>query len=155
MKNNIKFLFSYFFCTIFKVGNIKFMPGTLGSIIGLFFGIIFKIYLPITIYILIIILIILMAIISIDIYQNRVGKEDKSEIIIDEFIGQQIPLFFIELTTFNILLCFFFFRFFDILKIYPSNYIDKNFKNSYGIISDDIIAGIQALLIIYLIHFFI
>ena len=85
----------------------------------------------------------------INIYQKTAGKEDRSEIIIDEFIGQQIPLFFIELSTLNIFLCLFFLDFFDILKIFPSNYIDKNYKNSFGIISDDLIAGIQALAIIY------
>ena len=42
---------------------------------------------------------------------------------------------------------FVFFRFFDILKIFPSNYIDKNYKNSFGIIGDDLIAGVQALLL--------
>ena len=64
----------------------------------------------------------------INIYQTKVDKkEDKSEIIIDEFIGQQIPLFFIELTILNILFCFIFFRFFDILKIFPANYIDRKF----------------------------
>ena len=43
----------------------------------------------------------------INIYQRKAGKEDKSEIIIDEFIGQQIPLFFIEISVLNIILCLF------------------------------------------------
>mgnify|MGYP001235313393 CR=1 FL=1 len=151
MKNNIKFILSDLFCTIFKIGNIKFMPGTLGSFVGLLIGLILKITLPIVIYIITILLILIFAIIAINIYQSKVGKEDRSEIIIDEFIGQQIPLLFIEISVLNIALCFIFFRFFDILKIFPSNYIDKNYKNSFGIIADDLVAGIQALAIIYLI----
>ena len=157
MKNNsMLFIFSELFCTIFKIGNFKYMPGTLGSIIGIIIGFFLKDILPITFYILIIFLISLIAIIMINIYQIKVGsKEDRNEIIIDEFIGQQIPLFFIELNVFNILLSFIFFRFFDILKIFPANYIDRKFKSSYGIIADDLVAGVQALAIICIINLYI
>ena len=72
MKNNIKFILSDFFCTIFKIGNIKFMPGTLGSIVGLLIGLILKITLPIIIYIITILLILIFAIIAINIYQSKV-----------------------------------------------------------------------------------
>ncbi len=156
MKSNTTlFIFSYLFCTIFKIGNIKYMPGTLGSIIGVVAGIFLKSTIPITYYVLIILLIFLIAIITINIYQTKVGKKDRSEIIIDEFIGQQIPIFFIELNILNIVMCFILFRFFDILKIFPTNYIDRNFKTSYGIIADDVVAGFQALGTIYLIKLFI
>ena len=79
------------------------------------------------------------------------GKYDRSEIIIDEIIGQQIPLILFDITYINIFLSFIFFRFFDILKIFPASYVDKNYSNSLGIIFDDIIAGFQASLIIFLI----
>ena len=157
MKNNsILFIFSELFCTIFKIGNFKYMPGTLGSIIGIIIGFCIKNIFTITFYIIIISLICLIAIVMISIYQTKVAsKEDRSEIIIDEFIGQQIPLFFIELSALNILMCFIFFRFFDILKIFPANYIDRKFKSSYGIIADDLVAGLQALAIIYIINIYI
>ena len=155
MKNNIKFFLSEAYCTIFKIGNFKYMPGTLGALIGLIIGIILKVTFPLTIYILVVFLITIVAIIMISIYQNTAGKEDRSEIIIDELIGQQIPLFLIELTILNIILTFVFFRFFDILKIFPSNYIDKNYKNSIGIIGDDLIAGVQASAVIILLNIII
>ena len=79
------------------------------------------------------------------------GKKDRSEIIIDEIIGQQIPIILFEMSLLNIFLSFILFRFFDILKIYPANYLDKNYSNSIGIIGDDIIAGFQASFILYLI----
>ena len=131
------------------------MPGTLGSLIGLLVGIILKVIFSLTIYIFIIIIITITAVIMINIYQRIAGKEDRSEIIIDEFIGQQIPLFFIEISAINIILVFVLFRFFDIFKIFPSNYIDKNYKNSFGIIADDLIAGIQASALIFLLNFII
>ena len=153
--NSTSFIFSDLFCTIFKIGNLKYMPGTIGSIIGIVAGIFLKNTIPIIYYVLIILLIFLIAIITINIYQTKVGKEDRSEIIIDEFIGQQIPIFFIELNILNIVMCFMLFRFFDILKIFPTSYIDRNFKTSYGIIADDVVAGFQALGAIYLIKLFI
>ncbi len=157
MKNkSILFILSELFCTIFKIGNFKYMPGTLGSIIGIIVGIFIKDLLPIVFYILVVFSVSLIAIIMINIYQTKVGsKEDHSEIIIDEFIGQQIPLFFVELTSLNIFLCFIFFRFFDILKIFPTNIIDRKFKSSYGIIADDLVAGLQALAIICIINLYI
>ena len=41
---------------------------------------------------------------------------------------------------------FILFRIFDILKPYPVNYYDKNFKNGFGVIMDDVIAGIYVVL---------
>ena len=46
------------------------------------------------------------------------GKKDRSEIIIDEIIGQQIPIILFQMNILNIFLSFILFRFFDILKIY-------------------------------------
>ena len=79
------------------------------------------------------------------------GKKDRAEIIIDEIIGQQIPIILFQMNILNIFLSFILFRFFDILKIYPANYIDKNYPNSIGIIGDDIVAGFQASFMLYLI----
>lgn len=147
---NKKFLFktSSLFCTCIKLGNIKFMPGTFGSLVGLILGVLGKSLLSFQNYILIVIIIFILALFLISVYQSKKGKKDRSEIIIDEIIGQQIPLFFFELSLINILLSFIFFRFFDILKIFPASYIDKEYSNSLGIILDDIVAGIQASIII-------
>ena len=154
MTNNYKFILSGLLCTIFKIGYFKYMPGTLGSLIGILIGVCLRIYHSFLVYMLIILFITLLSFIAINIYQSFLGsKEDRSEIIIDEFIGQQVPLFFIEINILNIILSFIFFRFFDILKIFPCNYIDKNFKNSTGIIADDVIAGIQTLIIIYFVGY--
>ena len=47
------------------------------------------------------------------------------------------------------------FRFFDILKIFPANWVDKKIKNSFGVILDDIIAGIYSILVLYLLNVFL
>ena len=88
-------------------------------------------------------------------------NEDPRQIVIDEVIGQAMPLILlIYLNQNNQLsfqieiyyaLSFLFFRFFDIIKPFPVSYFDKNFKNYFGIIMDDIMAGLYSMLLIYLI----
>tara|TARA_B100001741_G_C16404021_1_gene528346 strand:+ start:99 stop:566 length:468 start_codon:yes stop_codon:yes gene_type:complete len=151
MKNKVSFIISNLFCTFFKAGNFKYMPGTLGSLIGLVLGVFLKNFLSLHIYIILILSITILAIFAINIYQSKMGKKDRSEIIIDEIIGQQIPIILLQMNILNIFLSFILFRFFDIFKIFPASYIDKNYPNSIGIIGDDLVAGFQASFILYLI----
>ena len=88
-------------------------------------------------------------------------NEDPRQIVIDEVIGQAMPLILlIYLNQNNQLsfqieiyyaLSFLFFRFFDIIKPFPVSYFDKNFKNYFGIIMDDVMAGLYSMILIYLI----
>ena len=78
-------------------------------------------------------------------------NKDPKEIVIDEFIGQSIPLLICGNDIILILISFVVFRIFDIFKIFPANIFDKKINGSIGIIGDDIIAGLYTLLIIYLI----
>ena len=90
------------------------------------------------------------------------NKEPK-EVVIDEFIGQSIPICLYEVAhagtkeTSQVLIFYFImfilFRIFDIIKPYPVNYYDKNFKNSFGVIMDDVCAGLYvvAVLVLYMV----
>ena len=97
-------------------------------------------------------------------------KEDSEEIVIDEFVGQSIPLiawyfrtdfFGLVLPHSNFLLFYSFefwivasfilFRIFDIIKPFPINIVDKKIKNGLGVMLDDIIAGIYSTIILYII----
>ena len=83
-------------------------------------------------------------------------NKDPKEVIIDEFIGQSIPIYLYEIShgtekspneaLIFYGICFVLFRFFDIAKPFPVNFFDKNFKNSFGVIMDDVIAGIYVVL---------
>ena len=86
---------------------------------------------------------------------------DPQEIVIDEFIGQSIPIILFEIfhgdrnysayEALQIYLWFFLlFRVFDGLKPFPIDYVDKKFKNSFGILFDDILAGIYVVLCLIL-----
>ena len=135
--------------TLFGIGHIKYAPGTVASFVTCL------IYYPLIlikinfIYLLIIFLILLIySIIIIDKLSHHFKEIDPKEIVIDEFIGQSIPLIFMSeyiISSKNPLLfflAFFLFRFFDILKPFPINIIDKKMKNGLGVVLDDIIAGI-------------
>ena len=152
---------SQIFSTLFFIGYVKWAPGTFGS----FFSLITIIFLHNIVnkneFIILFICIFLMATICIKIYSKSVNKHDAKEIIIDEFLGiYLIIICSYDFKIFNnefvkILLILLFFRIFDILKPFPANWIDKNMKNSYGVILDDIVAGIYTIITLALINVFV
>ena len=95
--------------------------------------------------------------------ESEFENKDPRQIVIDEVLGQSMPLIlllYLNQTNqisisieFFYILSFIFFRFFDILKPFPVSYFDRNHKNYFGIIMDDIMAGLYTMLIIYLISF--
>ena len=152
--NSINFKISKIISTIFYLGFLSKMPGTLGSIVGLFFGSVILIYFQYNIFLIFLFISTVIAFYSVSQYQKKIGKSDKSEIIIDEFVGQLIPLTVININVIDLLLSFILFRFFDILKFFPANVIDRKYSNYFGVVFDDIIAGIQASFVI-LFYFFL
>ena len=95
--------------------------------------------------------------------ETEFENKDPRQIVIDEVLGQAMPLILIVYLSSNnlinvpveiyYLLSFILFRFFDIVKPFPVSYFDKQHKNFFGIIMDDIMAGLYTMLIIYLISF--
>ena len=93
--------------------------------------------------------------------ESEFKDKDPKQIVFDEVLGQSMPLIFLlylnqnnQLSLqveFYYVLSFLFFRFFDIIKPFPVSYFDNNFKNYFGIIMDDIMAGLYSMLLIYLI----
>ena len=93
--------------------------------------------------------------------ETEFNNKDPRQIVIDEVLGQAMPLIFIvylsskNLINFPVeiyyLLSFILFRFFDIVKPFPVSYFDSQHKNFFGIIMDDIMAGLYTILIIYLV----
>ena len=140
-------------CTFFNLGNFSKMPGTLGSIAGVFLGIFLLSFFPINLVYIFFIFFLSISCYAVKVYQKEVGKTDKSEIIIDEVVGQFLVLMFIDLEILNILFAFILFRFFDILKVFPANIIDREYSGHYGVILDDIIAAIQTIIVILIFKF--
>jgi len=152
---------SQIFSTLFFIGYVKWAPGTIGSLFSLIIVIFLHNIVSKNQFIILFFFIFVMAIIFIKIYSKSVDKKDAKEIIIDEFLGIYLIIIFsydfiiLNNEFIKILLILFIFRFFDIIKPFPANWIDKNMKNSYGIIFDDIIAGIYTIIILAFINVFL
>ena len=155
-------IFTKIFVSIFFVGYIKFASGTWGSLAAIL--ILYPIikYTMLSLEVLIIIFIILFFIsnLFINFFSNVTNSNDSKHIVIDELLGIFIILIFYDfIFIYNdfitLILIFFIFRLFDILKIFPANYIDKNLKNGYGVIIDDIVAGIYTIFTLMILNVFI
>ena len=155
-------IFTKIFVSIFFVGYIKFASGTWGSLAAIL--ILYPIikYTMLSLEVLIIIFIILFFIsnLFINFFSNFTNSNDSKHIVIDELLGIFIILIFYDfIFIYNdfitLILIFFIFRLFDIIKIFPANYIDKNLKNGYGVMIDDIIAGIYTILTLMILNVFI
>lgn len=72
------------------------------------------------------------------------GEKDSGKIVIDEVVGFLVTMTAAPCSWLAILLGFFLFRFFDITKIPPARYFDRHVKNGYGVVLDDVVAGIYA-----------
>ena len=133
--------------------GIGFLPisGTIGSLIAIFVYFIFYNYLNLLSFIVLIILIFFYSIFFLDkTIKRSFSTSDPKEIVIDEFIGQSIPLLLCENNFFLIILSFLLFRLFDITKPWPASYFDLKVNNANGVLMDDIIAGLYTFFFIYL-----
>ena len=143
---------------MFGLGNIPKIPGTFGSlatviILYIFFHIL---NVPSNIILLGLLTIFIYSFSAIATHIKYTENKDPKEVIIDEFIGQSIPIYLYEIShgtekshdeaIIFYSICFVLFRFFDIAKPFPVSFFDKNFKNSFGVIMDDVCAGFYVVL---------
>ena len=142
--------FTKYFATLFGIGFIPLAPGTFGSLFSILIWYVFIDLFSIFYFIALFLFVLSVSFYLTDIYLDNYKKKDPSEVIVDEFLGQSIPLLFIvNFNIYEVLIAFVTFRFFDIYKIYPINKIE-DLKGSYGVILDDIVAGIYSLIILML-----
>ena len=156
---------NYLFVTLFGIGKINKIPGSLASLATIFFlfFLFHKLYISPNIVLIFIFIIFFISLYSINIYIKNLTNKDPKEVVIDEFVGQSIPICLYEVahtTTKNnydifkfYFIMFVLFRIFDILKPYPISYYDKNFKNSFGVMMDDVCAGLYvvAIMVLYMV----
>ena len=150
--------FNSLFVTMFGLGKIKIMPGTFGSLVTIIilYYLFHIINLSSNIILIGLIIIFIYSFYAVSTHIKNNKDKDPSEIIIDEFLGQSIPIYLYEIShgttkegnevIIYYLIFFIFFRYFDIIKPFPVCFFDKNFKNSFGVIMDDICAGFYVVL---------
>ena len=78
-------------------------------------------------------------------------KKDDQRIVIDEIIGFLITMLWLPKTIRFVIIGFFLFRFFDILKPFPIRRFEKGFKGGFGVVLDDVVAGVYANIVLRLI----
>jgi len=151
-------IFNSLLVTMFGLGKIKFMPGTFGSLATtlILFYLFHSINVSSNIILIGLIIIFIYSFYAISTHTEDNKNKDPGEIIIDEFLGQSIPIYLYEIShgttkesgeaIIYYTLFFILFRYFDIMKPFPVSFFDKNFKNSFGVIMDDICAGFYVVL---------
>ena len=150
--------FNTLFVTMIGLGKIPKIPGTFGSLVTvIFLYIFFHIFqLPSNLIFVFLIIIFILSFFAVAMYIKNNENKDPKEIVIDEFIGQSIPIYLYEVShgiekspndaLIFYAVCFVLFRFFDITKPFPVSFFDKKFKNSFGVIMDDVCAGFYVVL---------
>ena len=131
------------FSSWFGSGLVPVAPGTFGTLGAVPLVVIINYFGAVCSGITLIILIPL-AILTSDISQGLLGKDDPPEVVIDEVAGLCLSVFLLPLNWLNLVLGFILFRIFDILKPFPIRMIDKGVKGGTGIVLDDILAGVYA-----------
>ena len=151
-------IINFLFVTFFGIGTIRYAPGTITSLITtvLLFSLFHILNLSNAAILIILIAIFFYSFIAVANYIKEIPNKDPKEVVIDEVIGQSIPIYLYEVAhgtnkdskeaiLFYIYI-FILFRFFDIKKPFPVNFFDKKFKNSFGVIMDDVVAGFYVVL---------
>jgi len=152
-----------FFLTFCMIGKIKYAPGTFASLATCLLFLALINIINITVLFLITLIIFFYSFVAINNSFDAFDSEDPQEIVIDEVVGQMLPLLAIPIyetlyplpTLYYCATAFVFFRLFDIWKPYPINYVDNKIKGASGILFDDIFAGFYSIIIISLILFFL
>ena len=145
------------------IGKIKYAPGTFASLFTCFIFLFLINISNILILFFLTLIIFFYSFVAINVSYNEFNSDDPQEIVIDEVVGQMLPLLAIPIyetlylapLEFYCIASFFLFRLFDIWKPYPINYVDSNIKGSLGIMLDDIFAGIYAILVLIILFFFL
>tara|TARA_B100000886_G_scaffold23860_1_gene15141 strand:- start:461 stop:967 length:507 start_codon:yes stop_codon:yes gene_type:complete len=146
------------FVTMFGLGRIPKIPGTFGSLatVILLYTFFHILDLPTIIIFIFLIIIFVFSFKAVALHIKDSTYKDPREVVIDEFIGQSIPIYMYEIShgtekssgeaIIFYSVCFILFRFFDITKPFPVNFFDRKFKNSFGVIMDDVFAGFYVVL---------
>ena len=149
---------NYLFVTCFGIGSFRFAPGTITSLLTtiFLFSLFHIIKLSNNTILIALLLVFVYSFYAVSEYIKDNENKDPKEVVVDEFIGQSIPIYLYEIahgtmknSQESVLFYFYIFilfRYFDIKKPFPVSYFDKKFKNSFGVILDDVVAGLYVVL---------
>ena len=125
----------------FGSGASPYAPGTIGTLVAVPIYLLMM-HLSLWIYLILVVVMLIVGIWLCDVTSRDLGVHDHSGIVWDEFVGYLITMAAAPQGVAWIITGFILFRFFDILKPWPIRYIDKQVQGGWGIMLDDILAGV-------------
>jgi len=131
------------------VGVIPVASGTFGTLVALPLWCLFN-QLPVGLYLVLLSLLILVAFWSAGEAEKILHQADSGVIVIDEIVGFLLTTVLISFSWPRFIAAFLLFRFFDILKPFPVNWCDENLHGGFGVVVDDLVAGIMAAVVLRL-----
>ncbi len=142
-----------FFATAGGLGYIKKGSGTFGTLLAiLLYVAVYK--LPLLSSCLFLITFILFSIWVSSQAENCFKEKDSSKIVIDEVAGYLVTMFAIPFDWLWVAVGFALFRLFDIWKPFPISWIERNTKGGFGVVIDDVAAGLVANVVLRVIIYF-
>ncbi|OOF39011.1 phosphatidylglycerophosphatase A [Rodentibacter rarus] len=143
----------HLFAVGFGSGLLHPAPGTWGSALGTLLGVMLLALLGTKTFLILTALCFVFGCYLCQKTAEDMGVHDHGSIVWDEFVGVFIVLAAIPTLSLPwILTAFILFRFFDILKPFPIRYFDKKLESGFGIMVDDVLAAIYAIIVIFLIQ---
>jgi len=146
LKNPIEFL-----AVGFGSGLSPVAPGTFGTIAAIPI-VFFMANLSLPVYIALTVLCAIAGIYICGKAATNVGVHDHGAIVWDEIVGYMIAMVAIPVSWHSMLVAFILFRIFDIAKPWPISWLDKHCSDGFGIMIDDVVAGLAALALMHLIY---
>ncbi len=134
----------------FGSGLSKKMPGTMGTVAAIPVYLIF-VQTNIWLYSILTLLVCILGVKICDEAARQLGEHDFGGIVWDEIAGYLITLWFVPFSWNAVIYGFVLFRIFDILKPWPIKWADQKVEGGFGIMLDDVLAGLFSAIILYFI----
>lgn len=135
--------------TWFGIGRVKRAPGTFGSLAALPFALALQIWFGNHVLGVAAILLFLVSLWAVGGYLKHSRLADPQDVVVDEVVGQWLALMFVPASVAAYIIGFACFRFFDIVKPWPVSWADRHVAGAFGVMLDDVLAGILASIVTF------
>lgn len=135
----------------FGSGAIPFAPGTFGTLVAIPLYLLLAVY-PLWVYLIVTVLAFALGVWLCEVTSRDLGVHDHSGIVWDEIVGYLVTMTAMPRSLVWVCAGFVLFRLFDIWKPWPVGWADKKLSGGFGIMMDDILAGVYALMILQVVH---
>lgn len=136
----------------FGAGAIPVAPGTFGTLVGVPIYLLLHL-LPVWMYVGVVVAMLGAGVWLCGRVARDLGVHDHPGIVWDEIVGFQIAMFLAPVGWLWLAVGFALFRLFDIVKPWPIGWMDRNLAGGWGIMLDDVLAGVYAAIVLQVLRF--